>query len=74
MKIKSKYRFKSEYTSPFGEYWSVYRLWFGFIPIQDHVKVFNDMYDISLIENHVKELNKETVEEIRDRRINKILK
>jgi len=32
--VIGRFRYKYEYTSPFGEYWLIYRLWFGFIPIK----------------------------------------
>ena len=31
--VIGRFRYRYEYTSPFGEEWWVYRLWFGFIPI-----------------------------------------
>lgn len=31
--VIGRFRYKYEYTSPFGEEWWIYRLWFGFIPI-----------------------------------------
>jgi hypothetical protein len=56
-----KFRFRYEYVSPFGEYWSVYRLWFGFIPFEYMEKVYQDMYDVDKIKNFVKELNNEKI-------------
>lgn len=32
--VIGRFRYKYEYVSPFGEYWLIYRLWFGFIPIK----------------------------------------
>ena len=31
--VIGRFRYRYEYTSPFGEEWWVYRLWFGFIPL-----------------------------------------
>lgn len=58
MNIVGKYRFKYEYVSPFGEYWSIYRLWFGFIPIRCEQMVYDDMQDIVKIRTYVNSLNK----------------
>ena len=55
--VVGRFRYKYEYYSPFGECWSVYRLWFGFIPIEYCEKVYNDMYNTDLIEEYVKSLN-----------------
>jgi len=32
--VIGRFRYKYEYVSPFGEYWLIYRLLFGFIPIK----------------------------------------
>jgi len=53
-----KFRYKYQYFSPFGEAWSVYRLWFGLIPIHYCEKVYDDMYDTTYIQHFVDELNK----------------
>ena len=55
--IIGRFRYKHEYYSPFGECWSVYRLWFGFIPIEYCEKVYDNMYDTTEIENFVDKLN-----------------
>lgn len=55
--IVGRFRYKYEYVSPFGEYWSVYRLWFGFIPIEYKAVVNEDMFDTSNIEEYVNSLN-----------------
>ena len=31
--VIGRFRYRYEYTSPVGEEWWIYRLWFGFIPI-----------------------------------------
>lgn len=56
--VRGKFRYKYEYYSPFGECWSVYRLWFGFIPIQYCEKVYKNMYDSTEIKKYVNTLNK----------------
>ena len=55
--VIGRFRYKYEYYSPFGECWSVYRLWFGFIPIEYCEKIYDNMYDTALIEEYVNGLN-----------------
>ena len=52
-----KFKYKYEYYSPFGECWSVYRLWFGFIPVEYIEMVYDNMFDTTEIKKYVDELN-----------------
>jgi hypothetical protein len=71
--IIGRFRYKYEYHSPFGESWSVYRLWFGFIPIKYCDKVYDDMYDTKLIEEYIDELNGVSLSATRERKLKRIL-
>jgi hypothetical protein len=55
--VIGRFRYKYEYYSPFGECWSVYRLWFGFIPIEYCEKVYDNMSDTTLINEYINGLN-----------------
>lgn len=58
--IVGKFRYRYEYASPFGEYWSIYRLWFGFIPIQHETytySVFNSRSNFEDVQVYVSSLN-----------------
>lgn len=59
--VIGRFRYKYEYYSPFGECWSIYRLWFGFIQIEYCKKVYDDMYNTTLIDKYVNELNDEVL-------------
>lgn len=54
--VIGRFRYRYEYTSPFGEEWIVYRFWFGFIPITyesiTHMGFYNNEID-----DYVKGLN-----------------
>ena len=58
MKILSNFKYKYEYTSPFGESWVIYRLLFNFIPIKYCDFQYNTIDDKCSIENKIKLINK----------------
>ena len=72
--IIGRFHYKYEYTSPFGEEWLVYRLWFGFIPITYQSITHMDLYNSSDIEKHVKGLNNKQTHKLklRNNKINKL--
>ena len=55
--VIGRFCYKYEYYGPFGECWSVYRLWFGFIPIEYCEKVYDNMSDTTLINEYINGLN-----------------
>ena len=55
--VVGRFRYKYACYSPFGECWIVYRLWFGFIPIEYCEKVYDDMLETTLIAEYVTGLN-----------------
>ena len=55
--VIGRFSYKYEYYSQFGECWSVYRLWFGFIPIEYCEKVYDNMSDTTLINEYINGLN-----------------
>lgn len=54
--VIGRFRYRYEYTSPFGEEWIVYRFWFGFIPITYESIANMDFYN-SEIDDYVKGKN-----------------
>lgn len=52
--VIGRFRYTSEYVSPFGEYWLIYRLWFGFIPIK-YTEIAHKWVDGRENENEVME-------------------
>lgn len=54
--VIGRFRYRYEYTSPFGEEWIVYRLWLGIIPITYESITHMDFYN-SEIDEYVKGLN-----------------
>jgi len=52
--VIGRFRYTCEYVSPFGEYWLIYRLWFGFIPIK-YTEIAHKWVDGRENENEVME-------------------
>lgn len=58
--VIGRFRYKYEYVSPFGEYWLIYRLWFGFLPIkycEYKYEVINSRENDTEVMNYVASLN-----------------
>lgn len=55
--IVSPFKYKYEYTSPFGEEWCVYRVWFGFIPIEHISMLYGGIDKENDVDKYVKHLN-----------------
>ena len=55
--VIGRFRYKYEYTSPFGESWDIYRLWFGFIPIVYENVEYNGVENQKKVRDRVLELN-----------------
>jgi hypothetical protein len=49
--VIGRFRYKYEYTSPFGESWDIYRLWFGFIPngVENQKKVRDRVLELNTL-------------------------
>ena len=54
--VVGRFRYRSEYTSPFGEEWIVYRFWLGIIPITYKRITYMSYYN-NEIDEYVNELN-----------------
>jgi hypothetical protein len=55
--VIGRFRYKYEYTSPFGESWDIYRLWFGFVPIVYENVEYNGVENQQQVRDRVLELN-----------------
>jgi hypothetical protein len=55
--VIGRFRYKYEYTSPFGEEWWVYRLWFGFIPIGHKSMLYKGVEEQGEVQKYVDSLN-----------------
>lgn len=51
------FRYKYEYTSPFGQSWDIYRLWFGIIPIVYENVEYSGVENQQQVRDRVLELN-----------------
>lgn len=56
--IIGRFRYKYEYTSPYGEEWWIYRLWFGFIPIGYESIEYKGVENQEEVRDRVNELNR----------------
>ncbi len=72
----TNFKYKHEYESPFGEYWLIYRILFGFIPI-NHSKfkyeIINNRENTDEVEKYIESLNNNTLHAKRDKKLMKIL-
>jgi len=59
-KIRGKYRYSYQYTSPFGEEWIIYRYWFWIIPIIYQSVTHLDFYNNEIVD-YVNELNNKNI-------------
>jgi hypothetical protein len=57
------FRYRYEYTSPFGESWDIYRLWFGIIPIVYENVEYDGVENQKKVRDRVTELNTKQVTE-----------
>lgn len=58
--VRGRFRYRYEYTSPFGEEWWIYRLWFGFIPIgynSHHYFIYDGVENQDEVQRYVDSLN-----------------
>ena len=58
--VIGRFRYRYEYTSPFGEEWWIYRLWFGFIPIgynSYRYFIYNSVENQEEVQKYVDSLN-----------------
>lgn len=55
--VIGRFHYRYEYTSPFGEEWWIYRLWFGFIPIGYNSYHYNGVENQDEVRKYVDSLN-----------------
>ena len=69
-----KYRYKYEYTSPFGENWRVDKKWFGFLWLTHDRPYHIDVHDCGKIDDFINDLEKEDLTKIRNRKLKRLTK